>query len=93
MWPIDNFAWYYQILIFWFVIWAPMGITTIILCMRKERDILVKDFLYITLFGFIGGLIWLPIAFVLWLDDINFLKKVVIKKCTKKEVWNELTKK
>jgi len=61
--------------------------------MRKERDILVKDLLFSILFGCIGGLIWVPIAFIIWLDEIDFLKKVVIKRCTKKEVWNILNNK
>lgn len=78
------------VLLGWFSLYWMPGLIMLILMVRKEQDITLEDFIAITL----GTAFFGPILAIKELIERAYRRKVfdkvLIKKCTKREVWEAL---
>ena len=78
------------VLLGWFSLYWMPGLIMLILMVRKEQDINIEDFIAMVLITALMG----PFLVIKeWIEQAHRRKvfdKVLIKKCTKREVWEAL---
>lgn len=76
--------------LFWLLIYWWTSLALVIYMIRKYEDIKFGEFLIITLFCIVAGPYALLRCFVDYAKMSGLMNKIVIKKCTKREVWEAL---